>query len=112
VNSVADNFGVPAKMVRRWNRLKGDSLRGRRVLYVHLPLSPGVKEAQVASARRKKPARSSGTAAQVVHHKVKLGETLYSIATSYNTTVSALKRDNGRLAQLRPGMILLIRDTH
>jgi membrane-bound lytic murein transglycosylase D len=112
VNSVADNFGVPAKMVRRWNRLKGDSLRGRRVLYVHLPLSPGVKEAQVASARRKKPARSSGTAAQVVHHKVKLGETLYSIANSYNTTVSALKRDNGRLAQLRPGMILLIRDTH
>lgn len=112
VNSVADNFGVPAKMVRRWNRLKGDSLRGRRVLYVHLPLSPGVKEAQVVSARRKKPARSSGTAAQVVHHKVKLGETLYSIANSYNTTVSALKRDNGRLAQLRPGMILLIRDTH
>jgi membrane-bound lytic murein transglycosylase D len=112
VNSVAENFGVPAKMVRRWNRLKGDSLRGRRVLYVRLPLSPGVKEAQVASARRKKPARSSGTAAQVVHHKVKLGETLYSIANSYNTTVSALKRDNGRLAQLRPGMILLIRDTH
>ena len=57
--------------------------------------------------------KSTTTApAQVVHHKVKQGETLYSIATSYNTTVSAIQRANGKLAQLRPGMILLIRDTH
>jgi membrane-bound lytic murein transglycosylase D len=111
VTSVAENFGVPAQMVRRWNRLKGDSLRGRRVVYVHLPVSPGVRDqAVVASAKSKK---STTTApAQVVHHKVKQGETLYSIATSYNTTVSAIQRANGKLAQLRPGMILLIRDTH
>jgi LysM repeat protein len=44
------------------------------------------------------------------HHKVKQGETLYSIATSYNTTVSALKHDNQNVAALRPGMILVIRD--
>jgi peptidoglycan lytic transglycosylase D len=113
VTSVADNFGVPAQMVRRWNHLKGDSLRGRRVVYVHLPVSPGTRDAEiVASARHRKPTRPSGTPAQVVHHKVKQGETLYSIASSYNTTVSAIKRDNGRLAQLRPGMILLIRDSH
>ena len=110
VTSVADNFGVPPKMVRRWNRLKGDSLRGRRVIYVHLPVSPGSRESQVAASSRKK--AGSSARAQVVHHKVKQGETLYSIATSYNTTVSAIKRDNGRLAQLRPGMILLIRDSH
>jgi len=111
VTSVAENFGVPAQMVRRWNRLKGDSLRGRRVVYVHLPVSPGVRDqAVVASAKSKK---STTTApAQVVHHKVKQGETLYSIATSYNTTVSAIQRANGKLAQLRPGMILLIRDSH
>jgi peptidoglycan lytic transglycosylase D len=111
VTSVADNFGVPPKMVRRWNRLKGDSLRGRRVIYVHLPVSPGMREPQVAASSRKK-AGSPSARAQVVHHKVKQGETLYSIATSYNTTVSAIQRDNGRLAQLRPGMILLIRDSH
>jgi membrane-bound lytic murein transglycosylase D len=111
VTSVADNFGVPPKMVRRWNRLKGDSLRGRRVIYVYLPISPGTHEPQVATRSRKK-AGSSSAHAQVVHHKVKQGETLYSIATSYNTTISAIKRDNGKLAQLRPGMILLIRDSH
>ena len=108
VTSVADNFGVPPKMVRRWNRLKGDSLRGRRVIYVHLPVSPGT---QVATSSRKK-SGSSSAHAQVVHHKVKQGETLYSIANSYKTTISAIKRDNGKFAQLRPGMILLIRDSH
>jgi LysM repeat protein len=48
---------------------------------------------------------------QVVHHKVKQGETLSSIATSYKTTVSALQRDNGRVANLRPGMILIVRES-
>jgi LysM repeat protein len=45
----------------------------------------------------------------VVHHKVKKGETLTSIASTHHTTVAALKRDNGDIATLRPGMILLIR---
>jgi LysM repeat protein len=43
-----------------------------------------------------------------VHHTVKTGETLYSIATSYKTTVAALKRDNGNVAVLHPGMILVV----
>ena len=43
-----------------------------------------------------------------MHHKVKQGETLYSIASSYNTTVQALKKDNRDLATLRPGMILIV----
>src|ERR1700688_442720 len=32
VETVAENFGVSTQMVRRWNGLRGDSLRGRRVL--------------------------------------------------------------------------------
>jgi LysM repeat protein len=48
----------------------------------------------------------------VKHHKVKQGETLYSIANSYNTTVTALKHDNRNIAALRPGMILIVRDSH
>jgi LysM repeat protein len=48
----------------------------------------------------------------VKHHKVKQGETLYSIASSYNTTVTALKHDNRNIAALRPGMILVVRDGH
>jgi LysM repeat protein len=46
----------------------------------------------------------------VIHHRVKPGETLYSIANSYNTTVTALKQDNRDrdIATLRPGMILVV----
>ncbi|MBI3646515.1 MAG: LysM peptidoglycan-binding domain-containing protein, partial [Acidobacteriales bacterium] len=116
VESVAENFAVPAKMVRGWNHLKGNSLAGRRVLYLHLPVTPGAPGAQTASKRsgKARPKKAAGTqgASQngVVHHRVKQGDTLYSIANSYNTTVSALQRDNQDTAILRPGMVLIVRD--
>jgi membrane-bound lytic murein transglycosylase D len=145
VESVAENFGVSAKMIRTWNRLKGESLAGRKTLLVHLPVSPGARETRetrVASKRTSSKSSTHGLSTQrasadksssakvtaaktatshhasatetesaaVVHHKVKQGETLYSIASSYNTTVSALKQSNRNIATLRPGMILVIRD--
>jgi len=121
VESVAENFGVSAKMLRGWNHLKGSSLAGRKVLYLHLPVTRGTGETQVATKRSRGSHHHAGTqtamstASAVVHpavkhHKVKQGETLSSIASSYNTTVSALKHDNRNIAALRPGMILVIRD--
>lgn len=132
VESVAENFGVSAKMIRVWNRLKGDNLAGRRILLVHLPVTPGSGETQVAAHRSthhttrphatvassSQPSSShtatthsgSTETAAVVRHKVKPGETLYSIANSYNTSVTAIKHDNRNVATLRPGMILIIRD--
>ncbi len=115
VGKVADNFGVPPAMVRRWNHLKGDSLKGRSVVYVHLPVSPAAAALQTASARSSKAKHSKAVAAAnrqtdaIVRHKVKQGETLFSIASTYKTTVDALKRDNRNVAILRPGMVLLIR---
>ncbi len=111
VQSVADNFGVPPIMVRRWNHLKGESVQGRRVLYVHLPVTPNGSDAIRASAPKSQSSnRLRRTAKTPTRHKVKQGETLSSIASSYKTTVAAIKHDNGNLATLRPGMILLIRD--
>ena len=119
VESVAENFGVSAKMLRGWNHLKGSSLAGRRVLYLHLPVTRGAGETQVASKRSSRSKRHAGTQTAsanavahpaVRHHKVKRGETLSSIANSYNTTVSALKHDNQNVAALRPGMILVVRN--
>jgi len=123
VESVAQNFGVSAKMVRGWNHIKGTSLAGRRVLYIHLPVTPGSGATQVASAHSSRAHKRGATqtasatktadtkkAAAVIHHRVKPGETLYSIANSYNTTVTALKHDNRDVATLRPGMILVVHD--
>jgi membrane-bound lytic murein transglycosylase D len=129
VESVAENFGVSAQMLRRWNGIHGDSLRGRRILALHLPISPSAHDAEVVSSRSGKSKHSTTQTASskppatkssqverlknnedvaVVHHKVKSGETLYSIASAYRTTVAALKRDNRNIATLRPGMILTI----
>jgi membrane-bound lytic murein transglycosylase D len=112
VQSVAENFGISAKMVRRWNHLKGDSLGGRRILYVHLPVTPNAHEIRhVASSSkpRNTNALHAANPKNPLHHTVKPGETLYSIASTYNTTVASLKRANANVADLRPGMILLIR---
>src|SRR6267378_729563 len=51
VESVAENFGVSARMLRVWNRLKGSSLAGRRILYLHLPVTRSASEMQVVSKR-------------------------------------------------------------
>jgi membrane-bound lytic murein transglycosylase D len=113
LDSVARNFGIPPTMLRRWNHLTGDSLRGRRLLYLHLPVAPNPNPPQVrAKSSKSKPgshlqAASSSTPQR---HKVQPGETFSSIATSYRTTVSALKQNNANVATLRPGMILVIRD--
>ena len=124
VESVADNFGIAPQMLRRWNGIHGDSLHGRRVLALHLPVSPGEHDADVISRSKTKHPKATETAtvkppatksaqiqtvqAAVVRHKVKHGETLYSIANAYRTTVAALKRDNRNVAVIRPGMILTI----
>jgi len=134
VETVAENFGVSPQMLRRWNGIRGNSLSGRRIIALHLPVSPSAHDSEVASSRTKskhpgaaaKPAETATTkppatkSAQierlaenkeptaVVHHKVKTGETLYSIANAYRTTVAALKRDNRNISILRPGMILIV----
>ena len=119
-------------MLRRWNGLHSDSLHGRKVLALHLPISPGAETTLAASHKStarprqttqvaaKAPAaeatisnpEDTAESAAVLRHKVKSGETLYSIATAYKTTVAALKRSNGNVAILRPGMILIVQPAH
>jgi len=110
LQSVADNLGIAPTTIRRWNRLKGDSLSGRRVLYVHLPVSPAAvpNETRIASKSKRSRALASHQNATPVHHTVKRGETLYSIATNYRTSVEAIKQTNAHAATLRPGMVLVI----
>jgi membrane-bound lytic murein transglycosylase D len=140
VESVAENFGVSAQQLRRWNGIRGNSLAGRRVLALHLPISPSAHESEVASSHTARKPAATGTRSgsktetattkppatkssqierlqnkdsdkeeiAVVHHKVRSGETLYSIATFYKTTVAALKRDNRNVSIIRPGMILTV----
>ncbi|HLV89158.1 MAG TPA: transglycosylase SLT domain-containing protein [Candidatus Sulfotelmatobacter sp.] len=130
VETVAENFGVSPQQLRRWNGLRGNTLAGRKVLALHLPISPSARDEEAASPRSKHPKTETAIAKPpatksaeierlktaevrsekpaVVHHKVKSGETLSSIANLYKTTVTALKRDNRNVAVLHPGMILTV----
>ena len=111
VQTVADNFSLPPVMIRRWNHLRGDSLRGRRIVYVHLPVTPtGLTNGPSVTSKSKSDRElAPATGKTVQRHKVQPGETLITIASNHHTTVEALKRDNGNLAVLRPGMVLVIK---
>ncbi len=112
VQTVADNFSLPPVMVRRWNHLRGRQSAGTPH---RLRSSAGQPQIPCRTISRKRPKSKPKrglhpvTHKPVQHHKVQAGETLISIATTHHTTVAAIKRDNGNLAMLRPGMILVIR---
>jgi len=110
VQRVADNLGIPPTVIRRWNRLKGDSLAGHRILYIHLPVSPAAASAARPTVAKSKPSNHLTQAKSPItrRHTVKRGETLYSIANSYKTSVQAIKQTNANVATLRPGMVLII----
>ncbi len=138
--SVADDFGVPVQRLRRWNGLRGNSVRAGRILYIYRPLTDRELEESGSAASHKAAGKSRHTAgvklasdpkpaskssksnglddpkkqqaeAKVIRHKVKAGESLASIADAYNTSVSALRRDNAHLSSttIHPGDVVVIR---
>ncbi len=139
VLSIADDFGVPAERLRKWNHLRGNSVKAGRVLRIYRPTGDTREEASthrsirdrgkkttVAGSRERtsgdrekasddvdKSRRSSNLQAvssKTVRHKVKRGETLTSIANSYNTSVAQLKKDNKLEADnVKAGQVLLIK---
>jgi membrane-bound lytic murein transglycosylase D len=110
VKRVAENFGVPVEQVRRWNRLKGDHLVAGRTLKIYpLVRATPPKSVVAKSAAHSKKKAASSTKGKVLH-KVRKGETLASIASTYKTTVDVLRRENPRYAAvLHPGDVLVVR---
>jgi membrane-bound lytic murein transglycosylase D len=125
VGSIADDFQVPVDKVRKWNHLKGNTVATGRTLLIYKPLggpggpetaSTGDDPAPSKSSKKGKTTAAAKTGSKsaagsqvATVHKVKKGETLSSIAQSYNTTVANLKKNNSNLsANLRPGEVLVI----
>jgi membrane-bound lytic murein transglycosylase D len=115
VLSVADDFGVSADKLRQWNRLRGNTLRPGRSLVIHRPVSTLQRAAAGSRKGRPSVSKSRGDSglesATVIRrkHTVQAGETLFSIASEYNTTVAALQRVNKGLSNnIHPGDTLVI----
>ncbi len=110
----------PAPCVR-WTT-QGKGKKAKRVCVARAKESAGEKngaenkraaQAKTAKERASEKVKSTKAGAketsEVIHHRVKRGETLSSIASDYNTTVSALKRDNHNVANLKAGSVLVIK---
>jgi len=100
--------------LRRWNPRVRGKLRPGTVLFLHRPLGPGEHEASVHGRSKSKRSTKLRVSAgdKKITHKVRRGETLFSIANQYNTTVAALRRSNGKVAaNLRAGDVLVIQES-
>lgn len=76
---VAERYGVDPRRLAQWNRLKGESLSGRRTLRVHAVSPPPPRER--------------------VEHVAKKGETWESIARQYDVEAKKLEHWNRRLGK-------------
>jgi membrane-bound lytic murein transglycosylase D len=111
VESVADEFNVTVTELKKWNGMRSNRL----VAGMRLKIYPGVTgptpaKASVTAARADVPAK----AGQPVTHRVRQGETLWSIAQAYQTTIDALRGGNRFLFSrpLQAGDILTIVQPH
>jgi membrane-bound lytic murein transglycosylase D len=102
---IADRFSVTVEQLKRWNRISGERApRGAR-LRIYAGGEPSA-QASPSSRAASKPTRAADPAVKgvsqktsaSVSHVVKPGETLYSIAREYGTTVDSLRQANPYLA--------------
>jgi membrane-bound lytic murein transglycosylase D len=131
IATIADEFDVTAAELRKWNHLKADHVvRGTSLRIYPGGMTPAPGQQQEASNKTKSTmatpvaVRQTGTTKKppimearannsVVHH-VKQGETLWSIARAYQTTVEAIQAGNRYLFSrpLQVGDTLTILQTH
>ena len=124
LGSIADDFEVPVAKLKVWNHLRGATVAVGRTLVIYRPVTGGDGSLVAAGDPPPRPsgktgksrtagssgARLASTKDGATYHRVKKGETLSSIAQSYNTTVTSLRKNNSNLsANLRAGEVLVIR---
>ena len=114
---IAERFHVTVADLREWNHLRGNDIRlGARLrVYSHRETAEAesndhsrrIEHATLRNASSRAVAHSRS---ETVAHHVRPGETLYSIAREYQTTISALRAWNPFLAArgLEAGDILSI----
>lgn len=90
---IANIYGVELQDLKVWNNLKSKTIVPGQQLKVYVKSKTSIKPA-----------------ANYVHYKVKLGDTLSDIAERFNgATAQSIKRDNKLAnANLKPGMVLKI----
>jgi membrane-bound lytic murein transglycosylase D len=98
LDGIAEQFAVTVEAIKRWNGLRGNAApRGARLrIYAggEPPSSSHAKSKAPATGSVRGVSQAADPEGEEIHHHVKPGETLFSIAKQYGTTVSALKDSN------------------
>jgi peptidoglycan lytic transglycosylase D len=110
---IAERFDVTVAQLKRWNHIRGSRVSRGRHLRIYAGAQDSEPPARTRSARKAAASRKSVSAenrTQGLEHRVKPGETLYSIARTYQTSVSSLREANPFLAdrELQAGDVLTI----
>lgn len=116
LESIASRYDVSVSELQHWNHLRTERTPHGRLLRVYENTYSGATPVHEAAASRRKRTSHTVTATvqktsqktsrnRPVEHRVRPGETLWSIAHDYGTTVAALKQENRFLADrdLRAG---------
>jgi membrane-bound lytic murein transglycosylase D len=107
LEGIADRFAVTVAQLKRWNHIAGNHApRGARLRIYAGGESTQALSSSPSSRTATKPARAADPAVKGISektpaslsHVVKPGETLYSIAHEYGTTVDSLRQSNPYLA--------------
>ena len=118
LTSIANDYGVSADKIRKWNHLTGTTVKPGRVLHIYKPAAEDAEVAAGAHSKKKVAPelsarncpcsgncgkRSRPLAKNPTHHTVKRGETLTSIASQYNIIGSGVEEEQsgGREAASR-----------
>ena len=114
ISTIADEFDVTPGELRKWNHLRADHVvRGTFLRIYPGGMIPAASQQQAAKSKeaapntlvaqqsvqakqvsREKPPVMEARPASTVTHRVKPGETLWSIARAYQTTVEAIQAGN------------------
>ncbi len=109
IYTIANRYGVTARDIKKWNRLSSNRLpRGKRLkLYVD---NGGVLLSAKSASKAKATHATSAKQDGYIAHKVKSGESLYSIASKYpGITAQDLRKANKlRTTTIQPGQVLKI----
>jgi membrane-bound lytic murein transglycosylase D len=113
---IAGRFDVTVAELKRWNHISGHRVRrGARLrIYAGGQMAEasrsGAKSAKNGGPALENVSARKAAISRTLAHRVQAGETLYSIARQYQTTISALRRSNSFLAdrQLQAGDVLTI----
>lgn len=115
--SIAAHYSVTVADLQHWNHLRTVRVPRGHLLHIYetFYVSPTVLRASASPPRTATAPRSSAmpktdSNGQRVEHRVRPGETLWSIARAYRTSVSALKAENPFLAnrELEVGDLLMV----